>query len=200
MALNKVSASPLNALYGVSAPAVNGAAGESEEQEKEALTTAKNQPAATFERRTVDPEYQSRPELVAQLKAEQAANQERFLNTIREMLGQQGKQVAIGEGIWEQIAKGDYEVTPEAQAEAQKNIAEDGYWGVEKTSDRIVQFATALTGGDPSKLDAMIEAFEQGYKEAEKAWGGALPEISQRTREAVLQKFENLKNGKAITG
>ena len=36
------------------------------------------------------------------------------------------------------------------------------------------------------KLDAMIEAFEKGYAEAEKQWGGKLPELAQRTREATL--------------
>ena len=33
--------------------------------------------------------------------------------------------------------------------QAQKDIAEDGYWGVEQTSERLVSFAKALSGGDP---------------------------------------------------
>ena len=72
-------------------------------------------------------------------------------------------------------------------------MAEDGYWGVEQTSDRIVKYATALSGGDPEKLDTMISAFEKGFQEATKSWGGTLPDISQRTREAVLDKFDKLK-------
>ena len=79
----------------------------------------------------------------------------------------------------------------------QKQTAEndaDDYWGVEQTSDRIVKMAQALTGGDPSKLDSMIQAFEKGFKAAEKAMGGSLPDISQRTRQAVLDKFQALKD------
>ena len=37
----------------------------------------------------------------------------------------------------------------------QKDIAEDGYWGVEKTSDRILDFAKALSGGDKDKADEL---------------------------------------------
>ena len=57
-----------------------------------------------------------------------------------------------------------------------------------------MQYATALTGGDPDKSDAMIEAFEKGYAEAEKQWGGKMPELTQRTREATLKKFQDLKD------
>ena len=52
-------------------------------------------------------------------------------------------------------------------------------------------------GGDPDKLDSMIEAFEKGYAEAEKQWGGELPELTQRTREATLKKFQDLKDKNA---
>ena len=57
-----------------------------------------------------------------------------------------------------------------------------------------MKFAVALIGGDPDKLDSMIEAFEKGYSEAEKQWGGELPELTQRTREATLKKFQDLKD------
>ena len=40
--------------------------------------------------------------------------------------------------IWKFLAKGDFTVDAETKAKAQKDIAEDGYWGVEQTSDRIV--------------------------------------------------------------
>ena len=133
-----------------------------------------------------------RKALVDQLKTELEQRQLQFLNTVKDMLTKQGKAVS-GDGIWKVIASGDYTVDDATRAEAQKNIAEDGYWGVEQTSDRIVKYATALSGGDPEKLDTMIAAFEKGYKAAEKAWGGALPGIAQQTRTAVLEKFDKLK-------
>ena len=36
----------------------------------------------------------------------------------------------------------------------------------------------------------MLEAFKKGYKQAEEAWGGEVPEISQKTYDAVLEKFD----------
>ena len=41
----------------------------------------------------------------------------------------------------------------------------------------------------------MIDAFKKGYEQAEKTWGGELPEISKKTYDAVLDKFEKLKTG-----
>lgn len=114
----------------------------------------------------------------------------RMADLVKKMLGQQ---IGNGENIWEKLRTGDFTVVEETIKQAQADIAEDGYWGVEQTSDRFIQYATALTGGDPDKLDMMINAFEQGYKEAEKTWGGTLPELTQRTREATLQKFKELK-------
>ena len=49
-----------------------------------------------------------------------------------------------------------------------------------------------MTGGDPSKLNDMMEAFKKGYEQAEKTWGGKLPEISQQTYDAVIEKFNSL--------
>ena len=124
-------------------------------------------------------------ETVEKLKSEL---QERMANLVQQMLGKQVTQSNILEAIQEgKFSEEDIE-------QAKKDTAEDGYWGVEQTSDRMVKFALALTGGDPDKLDSMIEAFEKGYAEAEKQWGGELPELTQRTREATLKKFQDLKD------
>lgn len=63
---------------------------------------------------------------------------------------------------------------------------------MKQTSDRILSFATALTGGDPDKVDDMRAAFEKGYKQAEKKWGGNLPSICQQTYDAVLSGFDKM--------
>ena len=124
-------------------------------------------------------------ETVEKLKSEL---EERMANLVQQMLGKQVTQSNILEAIQEgKFSEEDIE-------QAKKDTAEDGYWGVEQTSDRMVKFALALTGGDPDKLDSMIEAFEKGYSEAEKQWGGELPELTQRTREATLKKFQDLKD------
>ena len=94
--------------------------------------------------------------------------------------------------IWSFLREGNFTVDPATKLQAQQDIAEDGYWGVTQTSDRIIDFATALTGGDPSKIEEMRDAFKKGYEQAEKTWGGKLPEISQKTYDAVMEKFDKL--------
>ena len=62
-------------------------------------------------------------------------------------------------------------------AQAKKDIAEDGYWGVDQTSDRILDFSKALSGDDPDKADMLLEAFKKGYKQATGDWGAELPSL-----------------------
>lgn len=76
------------------------------------------------------------------------------------------------------------------QAEAKQLISEDGYWGIEKTSDRIVQFAIAAAGNDPERLDAIKAAIEKGFSMAADAFGGTLPEISFKTHDAIMEKLD----------
>jgi hypothetical protein len=64
---------------------------------------------------------------------------------------------------------------------AQEAISENGYFGVENTAQRLVGFAKALTGGDPSKIGLMRDSILKGFAQAERKWGSALPEISQKT-------------------
>ena len=179
--------------------AASGAVSSQVEEETESAKAGSAAKADTGEAAVYEPSTKKeamseadRKALVDQLKAELEQRQLQFFNTVKDMLAKQGKAVS-GDGFWRFIASGDYTVDDATRAEAQKNIADDGYWGVEQTSDRIVKYATALTGGDPEKLDTMIAAFEKGYAAAEKAWGGTLPEISQRTRTAVMEKFDALK-------
>jgi hypothetical protein len=79
-------------------------------------------------------------------------------------------------------------VTPE---EAQELIADEGYFGVEKTSDRIFKFAVGMAGGDPAKIDAIREGVKNGFQEALDAFGGQLPDISYDTYDAVMKKLDD---------
>lgn len=94
-------------------------------------------------------------------------------------------------------ALSNIEVDEETKLQAQKDIAEDGYWGVKQTSERILDFAKALSGGDPSKADLLLDAYKKGFKTAEDAFGGEgkLPQICYDTYDAVLKGFEQWKNG-----
>ena len=77
-----------------------------------------------------------------------------------------------------------------SQEEAQSLIEDDGYFGVEQTSDRIVDFAVGLSGDDPSRLDAIKQGVEQGFQEALDAFGGWLPDISYATYNTVMEKLD----------
>lgn len=136
--------------------------------------------------------YKQNTALVNQLKAdaEQRTNQLRSL--VEKIMTKQGQTIGTADDMWKFIAGGNFTVDAETKAQAQKDIAEDGYWGVEQTSDRIISFATALTGGDPDKIEEMRKAFEKGFGEATKSWGKTLPDISQRTYDAVMEKFDKM--------
>ena len=155
--------------------------------------------AATYEKseEAVQKETSStdRSAIVAQLKADQEAQANQLLNIVRKTISQQGNTLAKADDMWRFLASGNFTVDAETKAQAQADIAEDGYWGVEKTSDRILDFAKALSGGDTSKAETLLEAFKKGFEEATGTWGKELPEISQKTYDAVLEKFEAWKNG-----
>ena len=148
----------------------------------------------SYEPRNGRVSYQMDTETVNQLKADLEQQKSRFLTSVKEMLGKQGMKVAEGDGIWKQIAQGKFSVDAETRAAAKDAISEDGYWGVKQTSERFIKYAKALTGGDPAKAEAMREAFQKGYKEAEKAWGGSLPELSQKTYDATMKLFDDWAN------
>ena len=87
------------------------------------------------------------------------------------------------------------EITPEAIEKAKVDVAEDGYWGAKATSDRFLEFAKALSGGDPAKADMLLDAVKAGYKEAEAIWGSELPALSKETLDLTIKKFEAWRDG-----
>lgn len=74
---------------------------------------------------------------------------------------------------------------------AQQEISADGFWGVKQTSERTIEFAKAISGGDPAKIELLRQSIVDGYAAAEKSWGGELPEISKQTQEATLKGLDD---------
>ena len=136
--------------------------------------------------------YTQNTALINQLKADAEARTAQMRSLVEKLISGQGNAIgnADDDSIWSFLRKGNFTVDAATKAQAQADIAEDGYWGVEQTSDRILDFAKALTGGDPDKIEEMRSAFEKGFKQATKTWGDELPEISQRTYAATMQKFD----------
>lgn len=86
-------------------------------------------------------------------------------------------------------------VDEETRAAAAEAVSENGELGVKAVSERIVSFAKAISGDDKSKAGELREAIKQGFKEAEKVWGGKLPEISQQTYDEVMKQLDEWEKG-----
>lgn len=122
---------------------------------------------------------------IAALKKESEKAYRQLRELVEQLLKRQGYN-------WSKIAEGDLEgieIDQIAIDEAKALIAEDGPLGAEKTSERIFQFAVAISGGDKTKLEELKKAIDQGFKEVEGMLGG-LPEVSQRTYELVMEKLD----------
>lgn len=85
---------------------------------------------------------------------------------------------------------GMIQIDSDTRLKAQEDISEDGYWGVKQTSQRLFDFAIGLTGGDPAKAQSMKDAFIKGFEKAKQAWGGELPEISNKTYDTTIKMFD----------
>ncbi len=75
------------------------------------------------------------------------------------------------------------ELTPD---EASELVGENGYFGVTQTSDRVANFVLGFAGDDLELLEEGRKGVVQGFEEAEKLFGGELPEISYQTQERTL--------------
>ena len=113
-----------------------------------------------------------------------ASPYELLRNLVIKTFKEQGLDIQISTG------EGEVDFSTMTQEEAQELVADDGYFGVEKTSQRIVDFAVNAFGHDPAKLEQMKDAIDQGFLDAQEAFGGALPEISQQTYDAIMEKLD----------
>lgn len=132
-----------------------------------------------------------RSNLVAKLQSDQEARHKQLTDMVQKLFSTQANKYGQSNDMWKFLASGNYTVDAATKSQAQADIAEDGYYGVKKTSERMFEFAMALTGGDVDKMKEMQSAVEKGYKQAEKTWGGNLPDISKQTLDATNQLFED---------
>ena len=116
---------------------------------------------------------------------------EEFRLLLEKIFNKQGLTFEQAFGMFRKsIEDGTLEVDEATRKQAQEDIAEGGYWSVEKTAERIFDFAVALSGGDPSKIELLRDAVTKGYEMAKESWGGELPEISQKTYDEVMRRFD----------
>lgn len=185
------------------AEAEKEAAAKAAEKKAEEKKAEEKDEAAVFEK-SKDSKKNSantiynRDAVISKLKADQQSRIDSMNSLVQKLLGSQAKKFNLANGnnlaaTFRQAAGlADQKTIDEAKA----SIADDGYWGVNQTSDRLVSMAIALSGGDTDKADEMMAAIEKGYKLATKAWGEKLPQICQDTMEATRQKMNDWKTGK----
>jgi hypothetical protein len=128
---------------------------------------------------------------LAQLQVNDIAN---FFRKIADAMDGQQTALEDGEEPFD-IEKTGYtgkpieELTPE---EAQELISEDGFFGIENTSDRVANFIIEAAGSDMEKLEAGRRGILMGFAWAEKSWGEELPEISVETTKQTLFKVDQI--------
>ena len=106
---------------------------------------------------------EDRAALVQQMKADTQSRQQQLISIVQKMMTGQAATASVANGtnsddIWKFLAKGDFTVDAATKAQAQKDISEDGYYGIKQTSERLFDFASALAGDDVEKMKKMQTA------------------------------------------
>lgn len=158
----------------------------------------KDDDTAVVYEKSADVSSKSNVDIVQMLKDDMEAQKNKFLSYVQESIMGQGNALASSDDIWQFLASGNFTVTEAAKKQAQDSIAEGGYWSVDKTADRILEMAKALTGGDPDKIETMRDAFSKGFNEATKTWGRDLPDISKNTYDKVNELFDKWKEESSV--
>ncbi len=117
-----------------------------------------------------------------------------------ELFGQTNDNMSTQSGLLHLINNSDFDVStlqyngrsildlsPEEAADL---VSEEGYYGVKNTAGRLSGFVINGAGDDLDKVKAGREGIAGGFKEAEKLWGGKLPEISYKTLNLALQQID----------
>lgn len=153
------------------------------EVKTDASKSIEKEPAAVYEKsQAQDKSHVYDKVTIDQLKRDSEKAYSHLRQLVASLLERQGK-------TFESLDPNEIvEIDETARAEANELISENGPLGVEATSDRIVNFAKAISGGDKSKLDTLKKAIDQGFKEAEKILG-KLPDISQKTYARIMEKL-----------
>lgn len=74
--------------------------------------------------------------------------------------------------------------------EASALLSNDGFFSVENTASRVADFVIIGAGGDAKMLKSSREGIIKGFEQAEKMWGGKLPDIAYDTQKLTLEKID----------
>ncbi len=167
------------------------------EAEKKTEDSAAVYEKSTETKKSSTSQIYNRDAIVGKLKADQQNRIASMQSLVEKVLGKQKGtfDLANGKNLADTFRKVAGLASPNDIAAAKASIAEDGYWGVEQTSDRLVSMAIALSGGDTDKAEELKAAITKGFKQATAAWGEKLPQICQDTYDTTMKKMDDWKNG-----
>ena len=144
----------------------------------------------SYDKKVSDNERKKQVSYLINQAEQQTKNFEKLVSSI---FSKQTNKVGLVNMYYDGNLKNFYQnLTVDAKTieKAKQDIDEDGYYGVNQTSERILSFAKAIAGDDPKKIQEMRDAVEKGFKKAEQMWGDKLPDISQRTYDKVMSTFD----------
>ena len=166
----------------------------SKEKDEDKEKNSTNEPAAIFEKtgkiKQGDFTYKIDMDVINRMKSEMENQMLLFQNMMKDVIVKQGYTVEEVLSALERGENPEITIDDETKQEAQQLISEDGYWGIKETSTRILDFAKEVAGGDVSKLAEIKKGIEKGFKDAEKVFGGSLPDISYKTYDTVMKGFK----------
>lgn len=81
-------------------------------------------------------------------------------------------------------------ITELTSDEATALISDNGFFGITQTSQRVADFVLNFSGDDLEKLEKGREGIIQGFEDAQKMWGGELPQISYDTQAKTLELID----------
>ena len=171
--------------------------GKNSEKTEEALLPSKTEqdPAGTFVKSEAPDKlktYKPDTETINALKAAADNHHAALREMVTRLLTKQG---LTAQDVMEAFRNNNQLLVPvdqETRDRAAELVGEDGELGWKAVSESILNFAKAISGGDPGKIDMLRKATEKGFKEAEKILG-ELPEVSQKTYDAVMKGFDEWK-------
>ena len=131
-------------------------------------------------------------EEIQQIKDQVEMSTESLRRLVGDLITNQGKTSSGTYGLNISIIIGAADGTSIHNSDDAKSaISKDGIFGVDAVSDRIVNFAKAVSGNDKSKLAELKDAIDKGFGQAKKALGGELPDICNQTYDAVMDKLDD---------
>lgn len=109
-----------------------------------------------------------------------------FKESIRKMISKQGETsnlTLFGQKLT---------VSVEDSQKAAESIKDGGEYSVDVVATRIMDMAMALSNGDKSKISLLKDAVNKGFEAAGLEFnnGEGLPEISNRTYDEVMKRFD----------